>query len=152
MSRPLFSQYHKWFVELGYPELDIVEYDDGEWAIIQFLNSTVIPSLCQWQVVLGPMRHVEPTYGICHHWANRLDMTKKLFWDLEDLNKERHLMEADRLDRHVEDLAERASFIVSHTPTLVDRISKTGDMGEALLHKLACHVPKNELKSLHQTH
>ena len=149
MGRPLFSRYHQWFVELGYPELDIVEYDDGEWAIIQFINSTVIPSQCQWQTVLGPMRNIEPTYSICHHWVNRLDITKKLFWDLEDLNRDRHLMEADRLDRHVEDLAERASFIVSHTPTLLDRIAKTGDMGEALLHKLACHVPLQELKSIH---
>lgn len=149
MSRPLFSQYHKWFKDMGYPELDIVEYDDGEWCIIQFLTSTVIPSQCQWQVVLGPMRNIEPTYSICWQFANRLDMNKRFFWDLEDLRQKQHLLDVEAKDRHVEDLAERASFIVTHTPTMMDRIAKTGDLGETLLHKLACHVPLQELKSMH---
>ena len=148
MSRPLFSGYHKWFVEMGYSELDIVEYDDGEWCIIQFMNSTVIPSLCKWQVVLGPMRNVEPTYSICWQFANRLDMHKRFFWDVEDMNQKQHLMDALEKDRHVEDLAERASFIVSHTPTVMERIAKTGNLQHMMMENLACHVPKNELKSM----
>lgn len=148
MSRPLFSEYHKWFVEMGYPELDIVEYDDGSWDIIQFLGSTVIPSEARWQVVLGNIKNRIPTFGFCKHWVDRLDMQKKAFWDLEDLNQKKHLMDQERLDKHVEDLAERMSFIVTHTPTLMERIAKNG-IGEMLLHKMARHVPTNELRSMH---
>jgi hypothetical protein len=147
MSRPLFSQYHKWFVELGYPELDIVEYDDGEWEIIQFIGSTVVPAETRWETVLGGIRHVEPSYSFCANWVQRLDITKKLFWDLEDLEQQKHLLAADKLDKHVEDLAERAAFVVTHTPTLMERIAKKG-LGEVLLHKIAQHVPANEITAM----
>jgi hypothetical protein len=149
MCRPLFSDFHSWFVEMGYPELDIVEYEDGSWDIIQFIGQTVIPAETKWQVVLGGIKNQLKTYSFCEYWAKRLDMHKKFFWDLEDFNQKKHLMDAEEQDRHVEDLAERMTHVITHTPTMMERIVKNG-AGEMLLHKLACHVPKNELKSLHK--
>ena len=146
--RDLFSDYHSWFVEMGYPELDIVEYQDGSWDIIQFLGQTVIPAEAQWQVVLGNIKNRIPTYSFCYHWAQKLDLNRRHFWEEEEKSRQAHLDKALDQDKHVEDLAERMSSIVSQTPTLMDRIARNGPQ-EMLLHKVAEHVPLNELKSMH---
>ena len=144
----LFSDYHHWFVEMGYPELDIVEYQDGSWDIIQFIGQTIVPAEAKWQVVLGGIKNRVKSYGFCEHWAKKLDNTKRHFWEEQDKERETHLAKALDQDKHVEDLAERMSYVVTNTPTLMDRIAKKGP-GEMLLHKVAEHVPINELKSIH---
>lgn len=144
----LFSDYHHWFVEMGYPELDIVEYQDGSWDIIQFIGQTIVPAEAKWQVVLGGIKNRLKTYGFCEHWAKKLDMHRRAFWVEEDKKRDEHLAKAEEQDRHVEDLAERMSYVVSNTPTLMDRIAKKG-VGEMQLHKVAEHVPLSELKSIH---
>jgi hypothetical protein len=138
----MVSKYHRWFREMGYPQLDIQEYPDGSWSIIEYLNCPVIPSLTRWNVVLANLEHIEPSYSFCEKYVQMMDTQKRWFWDLQDL-KERQLdEESDALERHAEELGERAHFAVTHNPAMMDRIAKNG-MGELNLAKIAKHIPRS---------
>jgi hypothetical protein len=80
----MVSDYHRLFVEMGYPELDILKYPDGEWHIIQYYSRPIIPCLTKWQVVLGPMRNVDISRGFLEKYIRQCDITKRAFWDREE--------------------------------------------------------------------
>lgn len=138
----MYSKYHKWFVELGYPQLDINEYEDGEWSIIEFLNSPVVPALCRWNVILGGMRNIIPSYSFCEKYVQMLDTQKRYYWDMEELKTRQAEMSADDVERHGEDLAARAHHIATHNPLLMERIARNG-MQELELKNIAKHIPRS---------
>lgn len=143
----LQSQYHIWFQEMGYPELDILRYEDGEWYIIQYYTCPVIPSLTQWQVVLGPMRNVEISYSFCRKYVKDLDITRKAFWDRENEKSQEVEDEFERVEKHREESAELATQAIVRNPNLVERIAKNG-LKEMDLGYIANHVPKQEIGKL----
>lgn len=138
------SPYHVWFQRMGYPELDILAYPDGEWWIFQYYNCPIIPAETKWQAVLGPMRNVEPTYTLCEKYAHMLDITKRAFWDRENAASKRCEEEFEAVERHREDMVERASQAFLRNPGLLDRIAKNGEM-EMELGRIARHIPSWEL-------
>jgi len=138
------SPYYCWFQILGYPELDIYEENDGTWFIIQYLNSPLIPSLTKWQMVLGPMKNVEKSFGFCQKYIAKLDITKKAFWAREEAKTKQMLEEHEALDRHKEDVCAIAHNAITHNDELMNRIAKNG-ISEMDITKLARHVPKTEL-------
>lgn len=138
------SPYWCWFKELGYPELDLHFYEDGTFFIIQFLNSPIIPSLTKWQVVLGPMRNIIPTYAFCEKYTAELDITKRAFWAREDAKTKDVYEEAERTDRRDREFAEKATEAVMRNPGLVKRVAKNG-LKETDLRYLSMHVPHYEV-------
>lgn len=138
------SKYHVWFCEMGYPELDILEYPDGEKWVFQYYRSPVIPCITQWQAVLGPLRNVDLTYSMMEKYANMLDITKRSFWDRENTASQRSEQEWEAVERHREDMVERASQAFLRNPDLMDRIAKNG-LYEMELGRIARHVPTHEL-------
>lgn len=131
---------------MGYPELDVLKYEDGEWWIIQFYNSPVIPSLTKWQTVLGPMRNVDLSYGFCHRWALALDAHRKEYLAKEFAKSQEADDEWEATERHAEDSAQRAATAIIRNPGLMERISRNG-LKEMDLRSIAKYVPKSELKS-----
>ena len=140
----MVSPYYVWFQNLGYPELDVLEYPDGAWFIIQFYNSPVVPSLTRWQAVLGPMHNVPKTYDFMHKYANTLDLTKRVFWDHELKKSQMVEEEWEKVEQHREDMVERASRAFLCNPHVMDRIAKNG-LEEMDISRIARHVPKSEL-------
>lgn len=138
------SQYHKWFKEMGYPELDILQYEDAEWWIIQYYNRPIIPQITKWQVVLGPMRNMEISYGFIRNQVQQLDITKKAFWDREERKTREVEEEADMVDRHKIDTVNHAHKAITRNPALMERIAENG-IKEMDLPSLERHVPKSEI-------
>jgi hypothetical protein len=136
------SRYHKWFVDLGYPQLDINEYPDGEWEIIEYLNAPIIPSLTRWNAILSGIRHVEPSFSFCRNYVRLLDTRQRYYWDMEELKSREAEMAAEDMERHAEDLVERASYAVAHNPWLMERIAQNG-LSELRLSKIAKHIPRS---------
>ncbi len=138
------SPYHVWFIRMGYPELDILEYPDGEKWVFQYYNSPVVPSVTKWQAVLGPLRNIDLTYSMLEKYANMLDITKRAFWDRENSVSKRSEEEFEAVERHREEMVERASQAFLRNPDLMDRIAKNGTY-EMELGRIARHVPVHEL-------
>jgi hypothetical protein len=140
----MVSEFHSWFVEMGYPELDILRYDDGEWHIIQYYNRPVVPALTRWQPVLGPMRNVLITRSFCEKYVKDLDITKKAFWAREEAKtkevEREHAAEEKRRVEYV-DVAHRA---ITKNPNLMNRIASKG-IQEMDIPSIARHVPRSEV-------
>lgn len=138
------SPYHIWFVEMGYPELDILQYEDGEWHIFQYYNSPVVPALTKWQTVLGPMRNVPINYDFCHRFAHALDINRRDFWAREQAKSQQVEDEWERVEKHAEESATRATQAVMRNPDLVERIAKNG-IQEINLPRILRHIPGYKL-------
>lgn len=138
------SKYHGWFQDLGYPELDIMTKENGEWWIIQYYNSPVIPCLTKWQTVLGPMRNVEISYGFCHKYTQKLDITKRAFWDAEEAKSREVEEEWEAREKHNEDLVERAHEAFVRNPDFMERFAKNG-VKEMDLSSFEKVVPRSEI-------
>lgn len=137
------SKYHHWFKELRYPELDIMEWDSGEWAIVQYLKAPMMPSFTPYQVVLGYMRNVLITKGFVEKYVKRLDMTKREFWAMQEAKTKQVEDEHAALEKHREDFVNIAHNSFMKNPAMLERIAKNG-LQEMDLGNLAKHVPKSE--------
>lgn len=138
------SKYHVWFQTMGYPELDIMQYPSGEWDIIQYYNAPIIPSMTRWQMVLGPMRNQEITYGFCAKYIQQLDIQKRAFWAREEAKTKAVLDEGEKGDKRAVEFADRATKAVMKNPELVKRIAKNG-LKEIDLRYLSRRIPQHEL-------
>ena len=138
------SPWYCWFVELGYPNLDIIRWPDGEFAIIELLRSPVVPSLTPFQHVLKHIKNVLLTPSFVERYVLMLDLRRKEAWDIYEAKSQLAEREHDAMNRHAEDTAERAKNIIMQTPTLVERVAKEGvkaiDLSE--IHK---HIPRHQL-------
>ena len=139
------SPYHCWFRDLGYPQLDLNFYDDGEWEIIEMLNSPVIPSQTKWHRVLANIRNVIPTYGFCKRYVELLDITKQAVWDREDAKTAEVENEWQRNENHAIDLATRAKEAITRNDDLMQRIVKTGSLKPASVDELRKLIPNHRL-------
>jgi len=138
----VWSKYHPWFVEMGHPLLDVNQYQDGEWAIIQWFTRPVIPSITQCQNVLSGMKNVEISKGFCAKYLKELDITRKQFWDREDAVSKKASDEHEARDAHAEDLASAATKAILGNEDLCERIAKNG-IEEIHPLKIAKHIPYN---------
>lgn len=143
----LESKYHKWFKELGYPQLDIQEWDDGEWAILEYIGPTVIPCETKWNYILTGLRHIEPSYGFVKNYIDTQETMTHLFRVKKDLDSLKIAEEKMKEDRRVQDLAERATQLVRRNEAMYQRVAANG-LQELNLHNIAKHIPQAQLRHL----
>lgn len=139
------SEYYTWFQELGYPTLDIVVYEDGEWSIIEMLTGPHIPSEVKFRPILSGMRNTAITFGFVKKYVEFLDITKGAYLEAEELKSAKILKENDDLARHRRNIAERAVQIINRHDHLKERIAKFG-LQEALPWHVAKHIPPRAFK------
>jgi hypothetical protein len=135
------SPWYCWFVELGYPLLDIRRWEDGEWAILQYHTMPYLPSTTKWHWVLQDLKNIDITPGFVRHWVEMLDITRKAVWDREDEKTKEVTREHAALERHCEDMVNRAHDIIMRSPELLERIAKYG-MEQLDLAKIAMNIPR----------
>lgn len=140
------SPYYVWFCELSYPNLDIREWDDGEWAIIEYYNSPVVPSLTRWNYVLQGLKNILITPGFITKYVHQLDLHRKEVWDALDAKEKAQDEEKARVEAHAQDTAEKAKNAIMQNPGLVERIAKNG-LQEMNLENIAKHIPRHQLIS-----
>lgn len=119
------SEWYPMFVEMGYPQLDIKRWEDGEWAIRELLRSPVVPSLTPWKYVLTGLKNVEISEGFIRRYLWQIDPRTKAFWEKDENervteDKRRAYYENEKAERIMqlgkelsknEDLMERARRI-----------------------------------------
>lgn len=136
------SPYHVWCREAGYPELDVVRYEDGEWALIQYHRSPVVPSLTPWTTVLTKMRHVELSPWVITKWAQNLDLERRHIWDELEAKEKAAAAEYEQNVRHGQDLADQQFKVIRGNPALMERIARNG-LKEIGLFQMSRHIPKH---------
>lgn len=141
------SKYYKWFVELGYERLDVNEYTDGSWDIIEYMRTPVIPCVTPWRRILGNMQHVEISKGFIRKYLEEIDLTKKAIWDREERKSQAIEDERSAQDRHAQDSANRAYLAMRNNPNLMERIAKNG-FQEMSLTKIAGNISPSKLRGL----
>lgn len=138
------SPYHCWFRDMGYPELDIIRYPDGEWAIIQYFNTPIIPSLTRWNFVLKGIRNTEITHEFCRSYAQQLDIEKHTVWDQQQ-RSERKAVEAALYDeRRLEDKAKAYADVLSRCDPLMQRVARNG-VRELDPRRMLNHISRSKL-------
>lgn len=142
------SEYYPLFCELGYPELDVQFYEDREWAIIQFENAPIVPSLTKWRVVFSGFRNIEFNASFAKKLVNMIDNRKKEFWDNLEAKelaakKEKEAAENQRVEAYA-DVAQK----LARNPALMERAEKQGVEAfnlNSILKALSPHQVRNVL-------
>ncbi len=126
MPSTMVSRWHRCFVAMGYPELDLVEYQDGEKAIIQYFNAPIIPSLTKWGFVLTKIRNVNVNYYWLQEQADLLNLEKKAVWAKQEAVEKEALRQQLEEDRRAEDFSTRMLSLVKRNDDWMQRIAKNG--------------------------
>lgn len=137
------SPWYIWFCELGYPNVDILKYEDGEWDIIEYYNAPIIPGLTKWNQILYGMRNIEITRGFVTKYVNQLDLHRRRVWDDAEAKTAAMEKEKEKLEDHAQDVAERAKNIIMGNAGLVERVAKNG-MHEINPENIWKHIPGHQ--------
>lgn len=142
------SPWYSWFVEAGYPNLDIMKDGEsywklaepsGAWHIIEFYRSPVIPSLTPWNYVLKNIRNTEISRSFVEKYVKNLDLRRKEVWDAEAAKTKKMEDEFETLEKHRADTVERAFQAVKKNDGLVERVARNG-MHELLPSAIFRHI------------
>ncbi len=140
----MVSRWHRCFVAMGYPELDLVEYPDGEKAIIQYFNRPIIPSLTRWGYVLTKIRNQDVNYYWLKEKADDLNLEKKRVWHEQEAMEKEALRRQLEEDRRSEDFATRMLDTVNRNDAWKQRIAKKG-LSELNPLKILNNIPSYRL-------
>ncbi len=135
--------------DLGYPELDVRRYEDGEYALIQYFNTPIIPSLTKWQAVLTGIRNVEMSASFIKAQADKLNLERGAVWDGLDRRDREILSEIKSEEDHSLDFAAKAADVVKRCPTLMDRIARRGTK-ELDFKRMVQHIDSRDLSDKHR--
>lgn len=134
------SDYYIWFLELGYPQLDIVKFADGEWAIIEYMNTPIVPALTKFKTVLSGLRNMEIQFDFVRKMVLRLDPTRREFHAMHADKSQKVHDEHAALERHRQDSVERAYLAIKKNEALMDRIAREG-LSQMNLWNIRKHIP-----------
>ncbi len=144
MPSTMVSPWWRVCAALGYPELDVVQYPDGEWALIQYYNTPIIPSLTRWNFVLKGIRNTEITPEFIKKYADQLNLEKHTIWEEQEKCERLAKEDVAREERRSEDWATAMLDGVKRNPDLMNRIAKNG-LKELDPRKILNHVPRHKL-------
>jgi hypothetical protein len=126
VDSPFVSKWYPWFCELGYPQLDIAAWDDGEWAILQMANAPLMPAMTKFNYILTGLRNIEKSRSFVKEYVELLDLTKSAYWALEEEKSQQAEEEADKKEKHMEESTNRKLEVIKRCPTLMERVHKFG--------------------------
>jgi hypothetical protein len=141
----MVTPYNLVFKEMGYPELDLKEWDDGEFAIIQYHQRPIIPCLTRWSYVLTGLRNVERSYGFFRKWTEQLDLEKRFIWAEEERKQEELRKTIEYEDRRSELKTELAFKAIRQNPDLMERIAEKG-LDQLQLRQISRHIPNHRFR------
>lgn len=87
------SKDYRVFVDLGYPQLDRLKYQDGEWCIIEYQNAPLVPSLTKWKRIYNGFRNMEFTESFAKKLIRQIDPQYPEFW-AHELKKTQQMLQA----------------------------------------------------------
>lgn len=120
------SDKYKIFCDLGYPMLDAITFNDGEWCVIELLNAPLIPALTRWQYVLKGMRNIELCEGLVRKFIKQLDPHEPEFW-IKEYEESRKVVDLKNKQAEAqEDWSEWMGNALKHNAGLMERVAKYG--------------------------
>ncbi len=140
----MVSPYYCWTRDMGYEMLDVIEYPDGEKALIQYFHKPIIPCLTKWGFVLTKIRNQELTYDWIKAWAEQLDLERRVVWERQDALEKEAIRRQEEEERRAQDFANRAHFAVVNNADLMERIAKRG-LGEMNPLKVLNNISRSKL-------
>ncbi len=144
MPSTMVSPWHRVFVDMGYPELDVITYPDGEWGIRQYHQTPLVPSMTRWSFVLQGVRNREITEGVLKDYAHQLDLEKRTVWEEQAKHEKRLFEESLARERRSEVWATEMMKGINRDPYLKERILKNG-LKELDPRRMLQHVPRYKL-------
>lgn len=106
--------------------LDLLKFEDGEFAIIEMLNAPLVPSLTRWQYVLKGMRNIEFSESLARKFIKQLDPHEPEFW-IREYEASRKVVDLkDKQAEAQEDWAEWMGNALKHNSGLMERVAKYG--------------------------
>jgi hypothetical protein len=111
---------------MGYPQLDVKQWADGEWAIREFIRSPVIPSLTPWKYVLTGMRNIEITRGFIEKYLWQIDPRNKGFWEKDESEREREEKERQYFENEKAERIMQLGKQLSKNEDLMEEAYKKG--------------------------
>lgn len=136
------SDHYRTFVELGYPQLDVEHFEDGSWAIREFLNAPLVPSLTRWKWIYKGFENIEFSAGLAAKLVRQIDPQFPEFWAREALKTKGIIDEKQSRIRFENDWADRMAPIILRNPGLMDRIARYG-MRELEPERIALAIAKD---------
>lgn len=140
-----FGRYHAWFLDLGYPLLDAVVHDDGEWGILQTFTQPIIPAETRWEWIVRPQRRYQLTFGTCKQMTDQIDLEKRHVWDEMERRAREDAEDFAAEDRHMVDTKTRMEDVLRQNPALMQRLARNGSKEISPLSVLK-HVPRHALR------
>ena len=114
------------FVELGYPQLDVETFEDGSWAILEYINAPLIPSLTSWKWVYKGFHNIEFSSALAAKLIRQIDPQYPEYWAQELLKSTKLLTEKNERARFEEDWTERMVPQMMANPALMERVARYG--------------------------
>ncbi|UOF77049.1 hypothetical protein [Caudoviricetes sp.] len=139
------SKYYHWFCELGYPQLDIAEYNDGEWAIIEMENAPVMPSYTRHRVIFRGFRHMEPCRSLVKKLIDMIDLQRDEVMAAHEKRSEELAEQKEKINKERAEAKLNAFKLLTKNEDLKERIAQNGS-DELRLDVLAKRIPEHQLR------
>jgi hypothetical protein len=142
------NKYYRWARRCGYPNVDIIDDrdQDGTWSLVEYLRSPVVPSLTPWNYILRDITEPLTEYMV-RRFCEMLDLKKKEYRAMMEMEERLGRENYERALRLEDDLATRATKLISHNPDLMERIAKNGAK-ELDTTRILAHVPRHQQNGL----
>lgn len=141
----LVSDYYPILCEMGYPQLDVIRYNDGEWSVIEYLNAPLVPSLTKYRHIALNIRHLEINESNLKKIILECDTTKKRIWEREEQNTKKIFDEHKTYEENREYIIEEAVNVIKRNPDLMERVAKKG-LSEIDLPNIAKNIDPEKIK------
>jgi hypothetical protein len=136
------------FCELGYPQLDRIVYEDGEWAIREFYTQPIMPCQTQWKVIFSGFRNVEFNRSFVKRMIEMIDLERREFWErMEMEEQERREQEKAAINARADLHAQAAKELVKND-ALMERAAKMGPSAfslDSILREMSPHQVRSVL-------
>lgn len=138
------SEHYPMMRRIGYPQLDIKQFWDGEWAIKEYINPPLIPSLTKWKYILTGLQNVPISESFVLNQVKSLDPQYSEFW-IREIEKEMAVEANNKsVEKNRRQSAEKTIEALLKNDALKQRIAKYGIMEmtpERIAYRIAQESP-----------
>ena len=143
----IVSPWQSFLSSYGYDRLDVNQYPDGSWDIIEFMKVPLVPCIAKYRTILGNMKNIEISKGFLLKYIDEIDTNKRKLWAREEAKSKRVHEESIAAGKAGNDRVEQAFRAVKGNEALRQRVAKNG-LHEMNLDRIYRHIPRQQRRGL----
>jgi hypothetical protein len=143
------SQYWPMFRDLGFPQCDVVFYEDGEFSFIEYYNAPLIPSQTRFMHIAKGFRNIEFNESLIKRVLTKIDPRNPEFWADQILKSTKLEEEKAQKQEADEDWAQKTIPLLLKNDALKERVARYG-ASEISLDKIALAIAKSDPRKAKQ--